>query len=93
MLSRLIRHGARRVATPVVGALRNLHVHEYLSMEIMQEQGIATPEGYVARTPEEAENIFKSSFQKGTWEVSVAVFLNAPARSHHTSNASRHYRW
>ena len=56
---------ARRVAIPAVGAHRNLHVHEYISMKIMQEHDIATPEGYVASTPEEAENIFTRMFGTG----------------------------
>jgi len=47
-----------RMALPAVGAVRNLNVHEYISMEIMNDYKIATPAGYVAETPEDAENIF-----------------------------------
>jgi hypothetical protein len=31
---------------------------EYISMEIMNEHGIATPKNFVATTPEEAEEIY-----------------------------------
>eukprot|EP00540_Astrosyne_radiata_P010322 CAMPEP_0116836236 /NCGR_PEP_ID=MMETSP0418-20121206/7984_1 /TAXON_ID=1158023 /ORGANISM="Astrosyne radiata, Strain 13vi08-1A" /LENGTH=439 /DNA_ID=CAMNT_0004465983 /DNA_START=61 /DNA_END=1380 /DNA_ORIENTATION=+ len=51
-------------ATPALGAVRNLNVHEYISMELMNAHGIATPSGYVASTPEEAENIYMQKFQK-----------------------------
>mmetsp|Transcript_36976 Transcript_36976/g.66524 ORF Transcript_36976/g.66524 Transcript_36976/m.66524 type:complete len:451 (+) Transcript_36976:78-1430(+) len=53
-----------RVATPTMGAVRNLNVHEYISMEIMNQHGIATPKGFVANTPEEAEHIFNTQMNK-----------------------------
>lgn len=61
----LVRHAAHRMAGPaaVVGAIRNLHVHEYISMELMNKYHIATPKGFVASTPEEAENIYMHKFQ------------------------------
>lgn len=43
-----------------LGAVRHLNVHEYISMEIMQSHGIATPNCKVASTPEEAEEAFLS---------------------------------
>lgn len=43
-----------------IGPIRYLNVHEYISMEIMNKYGIATPAGFVASTPEEAETIFKT---------------------------------
>ena len=55
-----------RVATPTMGAVRNLNVHEYISMEIMNQHGIATPKGFVANTPEEAEHIFNTQMNKRT---------------------------
>jgi len=57
----------RRTAAPAaasVGAVRNLNVHEYISMEIMQSHGIKTPECFVANNPEEAEHIFLNSLNK-----------------------------
>ncbi|XP_019380660.1 PREDICTED: succinate--CoA ligase [ADP-forming] subunit beta, mitochondrial isoform X2 [Gavialis gangeticus] len=38
---------------------RNLSLHEYLSMGLLQEAGICVPHGLVARTPEEAYTIAK----------------------------------
>jgi succinyl-CoA synthetase beta subunit len=63
--SSLVLHAARRTAGPAVGAVRNLNVHEYISMEIMNKYQIATPKGHVASTPEEAERICIQSFQQG----------------------------
>jgi len=48
----------QRTATAAVGAVRNLNVHEYISMEIMNAHHIPTPRAYVAKTPEEAEAIY-----------------------------------
>ena len=55
-----------RVATPAMGAVRNLNVHEYISMELMNQHGIATPKGFVANTPEEAEHTFTTMMNKRT---------------------------
>ena len=43
-----------------IGAIRNLNVHEHVSMELFTENGIATPAGAVAFTPDEAEAAYKS---------------------------------
>jgi acyl-CoA synthetase (NDP forming) len=56
--------GTQMAAAPALGAVRNLNVHEYISMEIMKNHGIRTPECYVASTPEEAEHVFKNNLQK-----------------------------
>ena len=55
---------AGRVATPAMGQIRHLRVHEYISMEIMNQHRIATPRGFVAKTPEEAEHIFTTMMNK-----------------------------
>lgn len=65
-VSTLARQATRRTALPAMGAVRNLNVHEYISMEIMNEHGIATPEGYVSSTPEEAENQYMRGLQHST---------------------------
>jgi len=52
-----------------IGAVRNLNVHEYISMEIMQTHGIKTPECFVATTPEEAEHIFTNSLNKRKFKL------------------------
>ena len=44
--------------------VRYLNVHEYLSMSLMKENGINVPNGYVASTPEEAEDIFLNKLPK-----------------------------
>ncbi|RHZ82697.1 hypothetical protein Glove_104g37 [Diversispora epigaea] len=36
---------------------RNLSIHEYMSMELLNKYGINTPKGGVARTPQEAHDI------------------------------------
>jgi acyl-CoA synthetase (NDP forming) len=51
-----------------VGAIRQLNVHEYISMEVMKHHGITTPECYVASTPDEAAHIFNNSFGKGEYD-------------------------
>jgi hypothetical protein len=53
--------------TATGGAVRFLNVHEYISMELMQQHHIATPEGHVATTPDEAEHIFANVMNKRTW--------------------------
>lgn len=54
-------HSIRRMpAAGSLGAIRNLNVHEHISMELFNENGIATPKGTVAVTPEEAEEAYKS---------------------------------
>ena len=46
--------------------VRYLNVHEYLSMSLLKENGINIPNGYIASTPEEAEDIFLNKLnQKG----------------------------
>lgn len=60
----LLRSNSTRVfqRTPAgsLGAVRNLNVHEHVSMELFNEKGIATPKGIVATTPEEAEAAYKN---------------------------------
>lgn len=47
-----------------MGTVRNLNVHEYVSMDLFSQYGVATPECHVASTAEEAENIFMNSLNK-----------------------------
>ena len=81
-VSSLARHAARRTALPTIGAVRNLNVHEYISMEIMKEHGIAMPEGYVASTPEEAENQYMRDFN------TVSIYVNMKMFNFMSSRAS-----
>jgi acyl-CoA synthetase (NDP forming) len=64
----LARQATRRTALPTCGAVRNLNVHEYISMELLQAHGIAVPPGQVADTPEEAENIFNNILNTREWQ-------------------------
>lgn len=50
------RHNPGTIGT----AVRYLNVHEHISMELFNENGITTPKGAVAFTPEEAESAYKS---------------------------------
>ena len=54
-----------RTQPGTVGAVRNLNLHEYLSMDLMKQHGISTPAGYVASSAEEAENIFLHKLNSG----------------------------
>ncbi len=44
--------------TGAIGAVRNLNVHEHISMELFNQHGITTPGGAVAFTPEEAKEAY-----------------------------------
>ena len=38
---------------------RNLSLHEYMSMELLQEAGVTIPKGHVAKSPDEVYAIAK----------------------------------
>ena len=42
-------------------AKRFLNVHEYVSMQLMEEYGVPVPRGAVATTPDEAEAAYTST--------------------------------
>ena len=59
MLSRVTSSFIRKTSLKgAVGSVRNLNVHEHISMEIFNEHGIATPGGEVAFSPEEAKEAY-----------------------------------
>lgn len=66
MLSRATSTLFRKSATVIrssalagsIGSVRNLNVHEHISMELFNQNGITTPGGAVAFTPEEAKEAF-----------------------------------
>jgi len=64
---------ANRIFSPSIGAVRYLNIHEYVSMELFNEHGIATPSAFVAETPEEAEHIYAVKMQDGTKRKKDAV--------------------
>jgi len=49
----------RRIKHTNILNARYLHLHECYGMEIMAQYGVPTPRGQVARTPEEAEHIYR----------------------------------
>ena len=62
------------------GAIRNLNVHEHISMELFNAHGIATPNGAVAFTPQEAADAYASMGNRkfdfhvgGSWDCSTVV--------------------
>ena len=57
---------ARRLLRPAITsiAVRNLNVHEYISMGLLKENGVKAPECHVANTPDEAAQIFRSVLNK-----------------------------
>ncbi|KJE89924.1 succinate-CoA ligase [Capsaspora owczarzaki ATCC 30864] len=56
---------------------RFLSLHEYLSMDILQQNGIATPKGRVAKTPEEAEQV---AAELGTEDIVIKAQVLAGGR-------------
>lgn len=65
MLASSIRSSTlRRTAAPAVGAVRNLNVHEYVSMEILEHYGVKVPRSFVASSPDEAEYAFLHNINK-----------------------------
>ncbi len=67
MLSSIRRSTLQRVAAPAAGAVRNLNVHEYVSMEILEHYGVKVPRSFVASSPEEAEYAFLHNINKCKW--------------------------
>jgi len=63
-------------ASALLGSVRNLNVHEHVSMELMNEHGIATPKGYVAFTPEESEDIYMNKMNNPSDLVIKAQVLS-----------------
>jgi len=61
LLRQSVRSGLRVLPSSVgaLGSVRNLNVHEHISMELFNENGITTPGGAVAFTPQEAKQAFQ----------------------------------
>lgn len=58
---RLLWH-CRPVLTNI--SVRNLNLHEYVSMGLLNDNGIHVPEYHVANTPKEAAHIFRNVLNK-----------------------------
>jgi hypothetical protein len=63
MLSRVsssfLRKSKASWSVGAIGSVRNLNVHEHISMEVFNKHGISTPGGEVAFTAEEAKEAYK----------------------------------
>lgn len=66
----------RHAPAAALGTVRYLNVHEYVSMEIMKQHGVKTPECYVAETPDEAEHVFETGLNKRTYFIIFQYFIN-----------------
>ena len=45
--------------------VRYLNLHEYISMEIMNQYNISTPKSYAATSADEAEHIYETKMTSG----------------------------
>jgi len=63
------------------GAIRNLNLHEFPSMELMKEHGIRTPRAFLASDPEEARDLFRRNFTKDDDTEFSQAFLKAQVLS------------
>ncbi len=52
---------------------------EYISMEIMNEHGIATPMNFVANTPEEAEEIYTTKMNTREFSCPIVASSDVPS--------------
>ena len=71
MLSSLLRTSTSKLLpnhvlpASTTQAVRYLNVHEYISMEIMNQFNISTPKSYAATSADEAEHIYESKMTSG----------------------------
>jgi len=68
-------------ATSITQIVRNLNLHEYISMEIMNQHNISTPKSYAATTAEEAEHIYQSKMTTADGKQSKDVVIKAQVLS------------
>ena len=77
MVRRSVRRAAGGPPSSAGGAIRNLNLHEFPSMELVRDHGIRTPMAFLASDPEEAREIFRRNFITGkpilVWEGDYRV--------------------
>ena len=57
-----------------IGSVRNLNVHEHISMELFNQHGIATPAGAVAFSPDEAKDAYVKMGSRKFWKY-IFIFI------------------
>lgn len=73
--STILKHSFRKTLQCQQLQKRNLFVHEYQSIQILNKFGLNTPRGRVAETPEEAEEIAREIIENGGDVVVKAQIL------------------
>lgn len=74
----LVSKWSRRIASPSLGAIRYLNVHEYVSMDIMKQHGVKVPECHVADSAMEAQNIFETRINKRKYRCCCPIDIRYP---------------
>jgi len=69
-----------------LGGVRNLNVHEYVSMDILRSFGVPCPKGGVANSLEEVEQVYKTKIGEGKDCVIKAMVLTGGRGLGHFSN-------
>jgi succinyl-CoA synthetase beta subunit len=64
-------HLARAISPPARRLRRFLNVHEYISMDLMNQYGIPTPQGRVATTSQHAQEVATEMLQGRRGELCV----------------------
>jgi hypothetical protein len=76
--------------TSAWGAVRNLNLHEFPTMELMRDHGIRTPRSYLASDPEEVRELFRRNFSKGMYvRTNCNVFVLRRNDEPHDACANR----
>eukprot|EP00531_Pseudo-nitzschia_arenysensis_P004415 CAMPEP_0116150506 /NCGR_PEP_ID=MMETSP0329-20121206/19585_1 /TAXON_ID=697910 /ORGANISM="Pseudo-nitzschia arenysensis, Strain B593" /LENGTH=516 /DNA_ID=CAMNT_0003647027 /DNA_START=166 /DNA_END=1716 /DNA_ORIENTATION=- len=73
--------GSTEATSSASGAIRNLNLHEYPSMELMKEHGIRTPRAFLASDPTEARELFRRNFAQDNGKQFRPAFLKAQVLS------------
>lgn len=74
------------VAAPVIGATRQLNVHEYVSMDVMRDHKIVVPKGGMADSTAAAEALYNDVIGKGNDCVIKAMVLTGGRGLGHFDN-------
>lgn len=56
----ILSYFSARQLRPALVSIRNLNVHEYISMGLLKEYGVPVPKYHVANSADEASDIFEN---------------------------------